>query len=145
MLHAVLVRSPTAWWWQFHQVSIALVTITAVVIIAIVRSALGSVGPAAFLAALVAGTTTGTLRLHLWFTSLVHAESLGHMRRRSLPWIALADIALAVVAGWAGSILVGSHDGTAAALIVIALVLVLSLAVIEPATTRASIGAGPDA
>jgi hypothetical protein len=135
----------SAWWWQFHQVSIVVVTIAAVAIVGAERATLAAVGSPAFVTALAAGTTTVTLRLHLLFTSLVHAGSLRAIHRRSLPWIGIAEVVLAGVAGWAGSALVGAHEGTAAALIVMALVLVLSLAVIEPATTRASIGAGPGA
>ena len=88
--------------------------------------------------ALVAATVSVTLRLHLWFTSLVHPAALGALRRRSLPAAFAAEAMLIVVMAAGSAILVATHLVTAVWLIVTSLLLLLSMLVIEPATTQAS-------
>jgi hypothetical protein len=131
-------RSP--WWWQFHQVAVATLTIVAVTIIGFKHAWLGPWGSAAFVMTLVAATIAVTLRLHLWFTSIVHRESLDDLRARSLRAAFAAECVLMLTIGGAGALLVASHLITAVWLIVTALLLLLSMIVIEPSTTRASFG-----
>ena len=127
------------WWWRFHQVAVALLSGAVVVPIWLSRSWLHGWGSAAFLGVLVIVTMTVTLRLHLWFTSQVHPLTLPAHRARLLPWIvALEGTLLAVLTGIAVAIS-GDHDPAAAWLVVTALLLLISLVVIEPATTRAAL------
>lgn len=150
-LHAALrARStgdlPTAamsdrgwWWWQFHQVAIALLSATVLIPIWISRPWLRPWGSATFLGALVLVTVTVTLRLHLWFTSHVHSPTFHGQRARLLLWIMAGEGALLLILGAAAIAISGAHDSIAAWLLVTALVLLISLVVIEPATTRAAL------
>jgi serine/threonine protein kinase len=129
----------SAWWWQFHQVAVAVITIAAVIHIGVHKDWIGRYGSAAFIGVLVLATVSTTLRLHLWFVSLVHPVTLAANRARVLEWIVGAEglflSALIVIA----LVLAGPHDGIAAHLVVTGLLMFLSLIVIEPATTRVSL------
>jgi len=129
----------SAWWWQFHQVAVAVITIAAVIHIGVHRDWIGRYGSAAFIGVLVLATVSTTLRLHLWFVSLVHPGTLAANRTRVLNWIVGAEglflTSLIVIA----LALAGPHDGIAAHLVVTGLLMFLSLIVIEPATTRVSL------
>jgi hypothetical protein len=126
------------WWWQFHQVAVAILTIAAVIVIGFTHAWLGSWGSAAFVVVLVAATISVTLRLHLWFTSIVHPVLLRELRQRSLRGALAAEGVLIAVIAAGCTALVATHLGTAVYLIVTALLLLLSLLVIEPARARAS-------
>ena len=129
-----------AWWWKFHQVAVAVLTIAAVVVIGVlVRPWIRPYGSTAFLVVLVLATISTTLRLHLWFVSQVHPATLAALRSRVLRWIVVCEAVLLTLLLGIGLAISGPHDGTAAHLIVTALLLLLSLIVIEPATTRASL------
>jgi len=128
----------SAWWWQFHQVAVAALTIAAVIIIGFTHSWLGPWGSTAFVIVLVAATVAVTLRLHLWFTSIVHPQALGDLRKRSLGAAFAAECILTLTIAAGGTMLVASHLVTAVWLIVTALLLLLSMIVIEPSTTRSS-------
>jgi hypothetical protein len=134
--------APTrAWWWQFHQVAVAALTVLAVTLIGLKHSWLGSWGAGAFVAILIGATVSVTLRLHLVFTSIVHPSALGSLRRRSLAAAVAAEgLVIAVIAA-ACAVLVTTHLILAVWLIVTDLVLLLSMLVIEPATTRAAFDA----
>src|SRR5258708_22681098 len=129
----------TAWWWKFHQVGVAIMTIGAVVIVGTRKQWIGQYGSAVFLAVLVLATISTTLRLHMWFVSQVQPAQLGALRARVLRWVVLFESLLLALLMGIGILFTGSHDGTATQLVVIALLLLLSLIVIEPATTRASL------
>jgi hypothetical protein len=61
------------------------------------------------------------------------------LRGRVLQWVVFCESLLVGILMGLGIVISGPHDGTAAHLIVTALLLLLSLLVIEPATTRASL------
>jgi Protein kinase domain len=130
-----------AWWWKFHQVAVAVLTIIAVATIWQRKDWLAPYGSAAFIATLVLGTITTTLRLHMWFVSQVQPANLLALRARVLRSVVICESMLVAGLLAMGITLTGPHDGTAAELVIIALLLVLSLIVIEPATTRASLKA----
>jgi eukaryotic-like serine/threonine-protein kinase len=129
----------TAWWWKFHQVAVAVLTIIAVAMIWARRPWIGHYASPVFLVTLVLGTISTTLRLHLWFVSQVQPALLGALRARVLRWVVVFESLLLTLVMGIGVLFSGSHDGTAAELVIIALLLLLSLIVIEPATTRASL------
>ena len=137
---AVVPTLQGAWWWKFHQVAVALLTIAAVVVIGFrVRRWIAPYGSAAFLIVLVLATISTTLRLHMWFVSQVHPATLAPLRGRVLRWVVFCEALLLTILMGIGIAISGPHDGTAAHLVVTALLLLLSLIVIEPATTRASL------
>jgi hypothetical protein len=128
-----------AWWWKFHQVAVAFLTIGTVIVVGMRRQWIGELGSAVFLIVLVLATISTTLRLHMWFVSQVHPAMLGALRSRVLRWIVVFEALLLLIVLAIGIRLSGAHDGTAAQLVVVSLLLLLSLIVIEPATTRASL------
>jgi serine/threonine-protein kinase len=136
---APAIQPRTAWWWKFHQIAVAIMTIGAVVVVGMRRQWIGQYGSAVFLAVLVLATISTTLRLHMWFVSQVQPALLAPLRARVLRWVVLFESLLLAVLMGIGIALSGPHDGTAAQLVVTAMLLLLSLLVIEPATTRASL------
>jgi serine/threonine protein kinase len=129
----------TAWWWKFHQVAVATLTIVNTITLGVRESYLGPSGSWVFLVVLVLATITATLRLHLWFVSQVHPAALLALRARVLRWVVLCEALLLTMLLGTGIALSGPHDATAAQFVVTALLMVISLLVIEPATTRASL------
>ena len=128
-----------AWWWKFHQIAVALLTAVACIIIWQRKSWIAPYGSVTFIVALVFGTITATLRLHMWFVSQVHPVTLVPLRARVLRYIVICETLFIAIVFGMGVALTGPHDGTAAELIIIAMLMALSLIVIEPATTRASL------
>jgi hypothetical protein len=128
-----------AWWWKFHQVAVATLTIVNTATLGFHKSYLGRSGSWVFLVVLVLATITTTLRLHLWFVSQVHPASLLALRARVLRWIVLCESLLLAALFAIGIAVSDPHDATAALFVVTALLLLLSLIVIEPATTRAAL------
>ena len=116
-----------------------MLTIAAVTIIWIRRPWIGQYGSPVFLVILVLGTISTTLRVHMWFVSQVQPALLSALRGRVLRWVVVFESLLLTLVLGIGILFSGTHDGTAAQLVIIALLLVLSLIVIEPATTRASL------
>jgi eukaryotic-like serine/threonine-protein kinase len=128
-----------AGWWKFHQVAVAVLTVGAVVTVGVRRQWIGQYGSAVFLAVLVLATISTTLRLHMWFVSQFQPALLGTLRLRVIRWVVLIEALLVAFFMGIGIRFSGPHDGTAAQLVVVAVFLLLSLIVIEPATTRASL------
>ncbi|HET7695976.1 MAG TPA: serine/threonine-protein kinase [Vicinamibacterales bacterium] len=132
-----------AWWWKFHQVAVAIMTIAVVLQVGYrVRQWIAPYGSPVFLVVLVLATISTTLRLHMWFVSQVHPAALIALRGRVLQWVVFCESLLVGILMGLGIIISGPADGTAAHLIVTALLLLISLLVIEPATTRASLNQG---
>ena len=134
------------WWWQFHQATIAVVDAATPVLAFLARQSLRApAGRAIFLAVLALATVAVMLRLNLLFTSRVHPATLSQHRRRLFSWIAVAEILIAALLLLSAFTLGTSADIAAAPLLSLALILVASLVIIEPATTAgAGLGqAGP--
>jgi predicted Ser/Thr protein kinase len=129
----------TAWWWKFHQVAVSALTIAAVVVVAFKKGLVDPYGAEAFLAILVLATVSTTLRLHMWFVSQVHPATLAPLRRRVLRWVIVCESLLLTCLMAFGIAIAGPHSAIAAQLVVTAVLLLISLIVIEPATTRASL------
>jgi predicted Ser/Thr protein kinase len=134
-----LPMTGTAWWWKFHQVAVATLTIIATIVVGYRKPWIGAAGSWVFLAVLILATITTTLRLHLWFVSQVHPGSLIPIRARVLRWLVIAESLLIVILLGFGFAITWGHEWTATHMIVTAMLLLLSLIVIEPATTRASL------
>lgn len=126
------------WWWQFHQVAIA-VTLAALPAIAwSIRQPIGAPwGSRVFFAALVLATVSISARMNLLFTSRVHRGGLPHQRSVVFPWVAFTDAALALLMIAAAFALEG-QDAVAGITIALGTVILVSVAFIEPATTRAA-------
>jgi serine/threonine protein kinase len=129
---------PNRWWWEFHQVA-AAVSYAAMLIPAwMAREQIGGLeGRGFFIATAVAALVASMLRLHLWFTSRQHASELAWARRRSAPFIRLADILL-VVSLVIGAGLVAAQSVLDVVLLVLAVGVAVAFAFIEPSTARAA-------
>ncbi len=126
------------WWWQFHQYAVAIVNAAAPAAIWTVRHGAGSSGSRLFLAALTLATISVALRLNLAFTSRVHPAMLVEHRARLFPAIAVIDALLALLLFVTAALVGDDHDGVAAIFVALAAVMLASLSLIEPATTRAA-------
>lgn len=136
---AVAGNPASLWWWQFHQGTLAVVDVAAPVLTWLARRWIGGAwGRAAFFATLALATVAVTLRLNLVFASRVQTAIILDHRRRLFPWIAMAETLIALVLLASAAAIAESHEATAAALVSLAIVTVASLAIIEPATTRAA-------
>ena len=136
----VTTAPPSLWWWQFHQATLAVLDAATPVLALLVRQSLGApYGRWIFLTVLALATIAVVLRLNLLFTSRVHASMLSAHRARLFPWVVAAESLLAVVLLVSAFALGTESDTTAAPLLSVGLILVASLAIIEPATTS---GAG---
>jgi predicted Ser/Thr protein kinase len=133
-------RSPR-WWWQFHQGIAIAANVVLVAPLWLVREWVGGrAGLALFLAGLVAALVAIVLRWHLWFTVREYPQEWPAQRRRSVPWLRVADALLVLVLLVAGATVSLTSVAPGAGLIAAAVVLLLSFTVIEPATTRAAWG-----
>jgi hypothetical protein len=137
---AALPAPPALWWWQFHQVIVAVVNGLTPVAGWFVRRwveprPLGSI---AFFVILALATISVTLRLNLLFISRVHPTSLAQHRTRLYTYIAGAEALLALVMLACAALVAGDYDWMAAVLVTLAVVTVASLGIIEPATTSAA-------
>ena len=135
---AAAVAEPVLWWWQFHQVAIAFALAAMPAAAWAVRHAIAApYGSRLFFAALMLATVSVTARMNLVFTSRVHPASLGRQRARIFPWVIVVDAALALLM-IAAALALQDQDALAGLMITLGTVILLSLAFIEPATTRAA-------
>ena len=127
------------WWWQHHQTVVAILNAAVPAAMWAVRHWIGRpYGSAFFLATLMLATISVTLRLNLSFTSRIHPEMLIAHRARLFPAVAVADTLLAITLLGAAARIAGDHDEIAALFLSLGVVTLVSLALIEPATTRAA-------
>lgn len=126
------------WWWQFHQVAIA-VTLAAMPAIAWgIRRPIGTPwGSRIFFAALVLATVSITARMNLLFTSTVDPGGLPRQRCVIFPWVAWIDAGLAGLM-IAAALMLEGQDAVAGLTIALGTVILASVAFIEPATTRSA-------
>jgi hypothetical protein len=132
-------RSPR-WWWQVHQAIAIAGNVALVLSLWRVREWIGApTGVSLFLAGLITASAAVLLRWHLWFTVREYPSEWPAQRRASGLWLRLADGLSALVLAVTGIVLAltGSVP-TGALLIAGAVALLVSLLVIEPATTRAA-------
>jgi hypothetical protein len=125
------------WWWQCHQVSVAVLNAVMTIAVWAMRHWIPRpYGSVIFLLALMVATISVTLRLNLWFTSRVHADALEAHRARLFPAVIAADALLALLWFATAAFVAGAHDEVAAVLVAAGAATLASLALIEPATTR---------
>lgn len=132
-------RHDAFWWWRFHQFAVAIINAAAPAAIWSIRRWVGQPnGSRLFLVALALATISVALRLNLSFTARVHPVMLVDHRARLFPAIAVIDTLLAGSLLVAAALIADVHDAIAAILVALAAVMLASLSLIEPATTRAA-------
>jgi hypothetical protein len=127
------------WWWRFHQLTVTAVDVVTPILTGLAGGYMTRrIGTWVFFAGLGLATAAVTLRLNLLFTARVHPVMLGVQRRRLFRWIAGAEICLAAL--MLGSAIALSETGpvVAAFLVCLAIIMMASLGLIEPATTSAA-------
>jgi hypothetical protein len=123
------------WWWQFHQGTMTVVDAVTPILAWFARPAPGQSFRTQFFLAVLALATAGvTLRLNLLFTSRVHPTMLQAHRSRLFRWIAGAETGIAALLLGSAAMVAETRPGIAAVLVSLAIVMLASLAVIEPAT-----------
>ncbi len=75
--------------------------------------------------------------MNLVFTSRIHPANLRRQRALVFPWVLVVDAALALLM-IAAALTIEDRDAAAGLVISLSTVILLSLAFIEPATTRAA-------
>ena len=123
------------WWWQFHQGIMTSVDVITPVLAWFARPAPGQpFRTQLFLAVLALATAAVTLRLNLLFTARVHPAMLPAHRSKLFRWIAGAEAGIGVLLLGSAAVIAEARPVFAAVLVSLAIVMIASLAVIEPAT-----------
>jgi hypothetical protein len=128
------------WWWQFHQGLMAAVIASMPVAAWFLRRWDPAVGSRVFLLVLALATVSVTIRLNLFFTSRVHPSHLSSQRGRVFKAMTAAEVVLGLVLLVSAAVVRGPHDALAGTLVTLAVVMLASLVIIEPATTAAALG-----
>ena len=132
-------RPLALWWWQFHQAATCIAYAAVLYPLWLVRTWTGATrGQWFFLAGLAAVLISMTLRLHLWFTVRSYPSEWETQRQRAFVWIRLADVALVALLGVGTAMSLPEHAHLSIALVVFGVAILLSFAIIEPATERAA-------
>lgn len=125
------------WWWRFHQGAVAALNAAAPIAAWAARRWIERpYGSWLFYTTLALATVSVTLRLNLLFTARVHPANLAAHRARVYPAIVAADGLLAVALLTAATLVAGVQDELGAILLIMAVVLLVSLILVEPATTK---------
>ena len=125
------------WWWQFHQGIVGVLNALTPVLAWFVRR-WSPYGRWVFFAVLVLATISVAVRFHLLFTARVHPADVAAERARWMRWVVPSEAMLAVTLLCAAALVAGPHDAMAAILVSFSIATVVSLGIIEPATTRAA-------
>jgi hypothetical protein len=124
------------WWWQFHQRTVTVVDALAPILIGIAGMRLERrSGTWLFFSALALATVAVTLRLNLLFTARIHPSMLAGHRAKLAVWIAAAELALSLLMAGTAIAVMEVSPVIAAVQVSVAMVMLASLALIEPATT----------
>lgn len=134
-------ESNALWWWQFHQVAAAFAYYLLLYPLWRVREWLGGIsGSAIFFAAVIAVGIAANLKLHLWFTSKHYPLELAPQLRKVARWLRTSEILLVALLAASAAAIEHVHAFWATLILGAAIACLVSLLVIEPATTRAALG-----
>ena len=127
-------------WWQVHQAAVAAAVAAMPVVCWFVRRADARLGSVIFLTVLALATVAVAIRLNLLFTSRVNPRHLGVQRARTYRPLVAVEAVLGTILLLAAAAVSGLNDALAGTLVTLAVATVVSLAIIEPATTAAALG-----
>jgi len=133
-------------WWRFHQIVTCLFYAAVLIPAWSARRTLGDqIGRPIFLVAVVAIVGAITLRLHFWFAAASLPGEWARQHARNWVWLRVADILLVVALASLGlSVLQTDNVVAAVALVICAVIALVSATIIEPATTRAAFERTPE-
>ncbi len=133
------------WWWQFHQIAVTVAygLLLVPTWLAHQWTPDGRAGLLIFVAGAMAAVTAGVFRLHLRFAAIELPQELSRQRAHARPWLRVADTVFVVVLALSGARTLDTAPELGVFLIASAVVVLLIATVVEPATTRAALDAGP--
>jgi hypothetical protein len=127
------------WWWQFHQAAATVGYALLLVPLWRLRAMpTASVGTLLFIAGLAGATAASAVRLHLWFVMTLDRKAWMAEHGRSSPWRLAGDWMVAAVLATQGVVALLGAEAWGALLVAAAASILISFAVVEPATTRAA-------
>jgi serine/threonine protein kinase len=127
------------WWWIFHQRAVIVADAGAPILVGFAVSHLTRrTGTWIFFLSLALATVAVTLRLNLLFTAKVHPAALSTHWTKLIRWITGAEAALGILMLATGIAANESRPILAGVLLCVAIVMMASLTLIEPATTTAA-------
>lgn len=132
---------PAVRWWEFHQGAACLSYVALMWPMWLARGKIlggGRIGLAIFMVGLLATVAACVLRLHLWFAASSLPDEWRAQREQSHPWLRLAEVLLVVALATAGIGVIEGSVVLGGLLVSAAVAVLLSFALIEPATTRAA-------
>lgn len=126
-------------WWQVHQLAIGALHAAAVAALWPARHVfVAPWGAIVFYAALALATLSVTMRVNLWFTSRYQLSEVQSQRARVAIPVTISELLLDVVLIVAALRAASAEHVVGPLLLVFAIVSLVSLIVIEPATTRSA-------
>jgi hypothetical protein len=135
----------TTWWWRFHQAAASLAYLLLLIPLWLTHGSIPyHAGVALFTLGLIGALAAATLRLHLWFAVRSYPAEWRRQRLRTAPGLLTADVVFVGTLLLAGLGLLGSRTELGLVLVGAAVLVLLSFAVIEPATERAAFGRWSD-
>ncbi len=137
---APLAPPDAVWWWRFHQIAATIGYALLVVPLWRVRDLSDDLGTLLFVLGLAGATGGGAVRLHLWFVSRVDRSSFHEHHRRAWPWRLVSDGLMTLVLATEGVIALLARENWGMLLVAAAVAVLVSFALVEPATTRAAFG-----
>jgi hypothetical protein len=127
------------WWWIFHQRAVTVADAFAPILVGFAVSHLPrQTGTWIFFFALALATVAVTLRLNLLFTAKVHPAALSTHWTKLIRWIVAAEAILGLLMLATGLTSNESRPILAGVLLCVAIVMMASLTLIEPATTASA-------
>ena len=130
------------WWFQVHQRTVAGLAIAIPLVAWLVRPEFGRPwGSLVFLLTLAGATVVAVIRLSADFIAGERPSELGAHLRRNRRRLVVAELSLDIILLLAGLGLADRADWAAGLLFACAIASIMSLAAVEPATTRAALRA----
>jgi serine/threonine protein kinase len=127
------------WWWQVHQVVIAVVHASMPIAAWVMRRSIdGPWGRVIFFMTLALATISVTIRLNLWFSARVDRDGLAEHRARVFPTVVATELLLVLVLLSAAAFVAATYEEFAALIVIVAVASLASLILIEPATTKSA-------
>ncbi len=132
-------------WWHFHQAVAGVAYLLLLVPLWLAQQWAGD-GPGLliFVAGAASAATAAVLRFHLRFAANELPQELARQQARARPWLRLSDAAFVAVLSITGARVLERLPELGVLLITAAVVVLLVSTIVEPATSRAALGARRD-
>ena len=126
------------WWWKFHQAAATIGYALLLLPLWRLRDFSEPLGTPLFVGGLVGATAAGAVRLHAWFASDLDRARWRREQRQSAPWRLAGDVLMTSVLAVEGVIALLARETWGMLLVAASAAVLVTWAVVEPATTRAA-------